>query len=102
MSEALVLTGMAGVGLGVIFFAGLWWTVRKGVSANQPALWFFASWLLRTGIALFGFYVVGGGQSNRLLACLVGFAISRPVVTWLTRSSVDTQPRSAREAGRAP
>ena len=102
MSEALVLTGMAGVGLGVIFYAGLWWTVRKGVSANQPALWFFASWLLRTGIALVGFYVVGGGHLNRLLACLVGFALSRPVVTWLTRSSGDTQPRSAREAGRAP
>ena len=49
MSEALVLTGMAGVGLGAIFFGGLWWTVRKGVSANQPALWFFASWLLADG-----------------------------------------------------
>ena len=102
MSEALALTGMAGVGLGAIFFGGLWWTVRKGVSANQPALWFFASWLLRTGIALAGFYVVGAGHSSRLLACLVGFALSRPAVTWLTRPSGETQPRPAREAGHAP
>ena len=102
MSEALALTGMAGVGLGAIFFGGLWWTVRKGVSANQPALWFFASWLLRTGIVLAGFYFVGAGHSSRLLACLVGFALSRPAVTWLTRPSGETQPRPAREAGHAP
>lgn len=102
MSEALALSGMAGVGLGAIFFGGLWWTVRKGVSANQPALWFFASWLLRTGTTLAGFYVVCGGHLSRLLACLVGFALSRPAVTWLTRPSGDTRPRPAREAGHAP
>ena len=102
MSETLALTGMAGVGLGAIFFGGLWWTVRNGVSANQPALWFFASWLLRTGIALAGFYLVSGGHLSRLLACLVGFALSRPAVTWLTRPSGDAQPRPAPEAGHAP
>lgn len=102
MSEALALSGMAGVGLGAIFYAGLWWTVRKGVSANQPALWFFASWLLRTGITLGGFYLVCGYHLSRLLACLVGFALSRPAVTWLTRPSGDTRPRPAREAGHAP
>jgi F1F0 ATPase subunit 2 len=102
MSETLVLTGMAGIGLGAIFYGGLWWTVRKGVSADQPALWFFASWLLRTGIALAGFYFVGGGHVSRLLACLAGFAVSRPAVTWLTRSSADSPPRPAQEAGHAP
>jgi F1F0 ATPase subunit 2 len=101
MREAMVLAGMAGVGLGAIFFGGLWWTVRKGLSANQPALWFFASWLLRTGIALAGFYLVGGGHLSRLLACLVGFALSRLAVTWLTRSSGNSHPRPAREAGHA-
>ena len=102
MTEALALTGMGGLGLGGIFFGGLWWTVRKGVSANQPALWFFASWLLRTASVLGGFYVVSGGHLSRLLACLVGFALSRPAVTWLTRPSVNTQPRPVREAGHAP
>ena len=36
----LVLVGGAGVLLGVFFFGGLWWTVRRGVSSNRPALWF--------------------------------------------------------------
>lgn len=98
MSEplTLALAWLAGSGLGAVFFGGLWWTVRKGVSANQPALWFLGSLLVRMGIALAGFYVVSGGHPDRLLACLAGFVVARPVVTWLT------QTRPAREAGHAP
>ena len=40
---SLVLALITGVVLGAIFFGGLWWTVRKCVSAKQPALWFFGS-----------------------------------------------------------
>jgi heme A synthase len=36
--------------LGVIFFGGLWWTVRKGLSSKRPALCFFGSLLLRTSM----------------------------------------------------
>lgn len=82
----LVLAGMAGGVLGAIFFGGLWWTVRKGLASPQPALWFFVSMLLRTGITLAGFYFVGGGHWERLLLCLAGFLLARLVVTWLTRS----------------
>ena len=37
----VVLATVAGGVLGGIFFGGLWWTTRKGLSAGQPALWFF-------------------------------------------------------------
>ena len=98
----LALAGLAGSGLGTLFFGGLWWTVRKGATANQPALWFFSSLLLRMGIALTGFYVVSGGHLGRLLACLAGFTLARLVVTWLTRSSETGPTRPSREAGHAP
>ena len=62
---SLVLALVTGVLLGAMFFGGLWWTVRKGVSSKQPALWFFGSLLLRTSIALAGFIlsrtVIGRG-----------------------------------------
>ena len=45
---SLVLALVTGVLLGAIFFGGLWWTVRKGVSSKRPALWFLGSLLLRT------------------------------------------------------
>jgi hypothetical protein len=33
----LVLSGGAGVLLGALFFGGLWWTVRRGLSSKRPA-----------------------------------------------------------------
>ena len=72
-----MLALVAGVLLGAVFFGGLWWTVRKGVSSKRPALWFFGSLLLRMSIALAGFYFVSGGHWERLLVCLLGFVVAR-------------------------
>ncbi len=102
MNEILTLAIalVAGLVLGAIFFGGLWWTVRRGASSPRPARWFFASALLRMSVTLGGFYLVGGGQWERLLACLVGFVMARLAVTWLAQSP--GQPRPAQEASHAP
>jgi F1F0 ATPase subunit 2 len=80
--NALVLAPafLSGVLLGIIFFGGLWWTIRHGLLSPVPALWFSASSLVRTGVALGGFYVVSQGEWRRLLACLLGFFLARIVV----------------------
>jgi F1F0 ATPase subunit 2 len=83
-SLVLALTWLAGAGLGLIFFGGLWVTIRRGVSSERPALWFFLSMLLRMSIALAGFYFVSGGHWERLLMCVVGFVMARFAVTWMT------------------
>ena len=98
---ALALSWVAGGMLGAIFFGGLWWTVRKGVSAKHPALWFLVSLLVRMGVALVGFYFVSAGHWQRLLLCLLGFVTAHGVVTWLTRSA-PSQTRPAPEASHAP
>lgn len=87
-----ILAGAAGVGLGSIFYGGLWWTVRRGVAARQPALWFFGSLFLRMTLVATGFFFVGGGQLPRLLACLLGFIIARVAVLRLTAKP---EPRHA-------
>jgi F1F0 ATPase subunit 2 len=98
MNEALHLMPalVAGILLGAIFFGGLWWTVRKGLSSGQPAFWFLGSLLLRTGIVLAGFYLVADQRLGRLLLCLTGFVMARMIVTQIT------QTRSAQEARHAP
>ena len=103
MNESLILllAGTAGGLLGAVFFGGLWWTVRKGVSSPRPAVWFFASMLLRMGIAVGGFYFVAGGQWERLLACLVGFILARLIVTRLTRLPVERNRPRTQEASHA-
>lgn len=98
----LTLACVAGVLLGAFFFGGLWWTIRKGVSSHQPALWIFASLLLRTSVALSGFYLVARGHWQRLVACLLGFVLARLAVTRLTRTAAENQTRPAQEASHAP
>ncbi len=97
-----MLAGLGGLLLGAIFFGGLWWTVRKGLTAKQPALWFLGSTLLRMGIALAGFYFFGRGDWKRLMACLAGFVVGRVIVTWLTRAPVEHHNSRAQEASHAP
>ncbi len=85
-----ILVILAGGVLGVLFFGGLWWTVKKGVSSTQPALLFCISMLLRTIVVLIGFYFIGGDRWSRLLSCLLGFIIARLIVMRYTDSQVET------------
>lgn len=104
MNETLILVLAGGVGLllGAIFFGGLWWTVRKGVSSPRPALWFLGSTLLRTSIVLGGFYFVGRGHWERLVACLLGFVVARFLVMRLTRPPVENHTSRVKETSHAP
>jgi F1F0 ATPase subunit 2 len=81
----LLLALLTGMLLGVFFFAGLWWTVRRLASTKRVALWFVSSMLLRTSIVLLGFYFILGDNWQRLLAGLLGFFCARLMVTWFTR-----------------
>jgi F1F0 ATPase subunit 2 len=104
MNESLSLASamVTGVLLGVMFFGGLWWTVRKGFSARQPALWFLGSLLLRISISLAGFYHVSGGHWERLLVCLVGFFLARLIVTRLIGPPIEDHNVPAKEAVHEP
>ena len=92
----------AGLLLGSVFFGGLWWTVRKGVLSTHPALWFLGSLLVRMGLILVGFYSVGRGSWQRLVACLLGFIVARFIVMRLTRIPVEHPCLTAKEAPHAP
>ena len=72
--------------LGGIFFGGLWWTVKRGLQSKNPAKWFFLSLVVRIGITLAGFYFVGRGHAERMVACLVGFILARFIVDRMTIS----------------
>ena len=103
MNDTLTLAWALGTGivLGAFFFGGLWWTVRKGSACRRPALLFLGSFLLRTSIALAGLYLVAAGHWDRLLACLLGFVITRLIVTKLTGPPVVPCPSPVKEAGHA-
>lgn len=103
MIDALRLLGvlLAGVALGLVFFGGLWWTVRRGMASPRPALWFFGSLVLRIALTLGGIYLVAGDQWQRLLAVLLGFWLARALVLRLTRPP-EPVPGPAQEVRHAP
>lgn len=76
---------LAGAALGAIFFGGLFWTVQRGAASPLPARWFIGSFILRSAIALAGFYFIGAGQPLLLGLCLLGFVLARAVVLRATR-----------------
>jgi F1F0 ATPase subunit 2 len=78
--------------LGIFFFAGLWWTVRKLDSTKRVALWFLGSMLFRTSLVIVGFYFILGDDWKKLLAGLLGFVIARMIVTRLTTSRGSVPP----------
>lgn len=98
MNNMLNITGLLIVGfvLGVLFFGGLWFTVRKALASKIPALWFFFSFILRSAIILFGFYYISLGNWQKILVCLLGFIVARYVVKYVTKTN-DTQPVPSKE-----
>jgi F1F0 ATPase subunit 2 len=73
----LAQSWVAGTALGGVFFGGLWLTVHRLLRTAHPARWVFGSLLLRSGIALVGFYVIAGGGWQCVLLSMVGFVMAR-------------------------
>jgi F1F0 ATPase subunit 2 len=73
----LILSLVAGVFFGLLFFGGLWLTTKQLKTSKAPALFFLASFILRTTVVLVGFYLVSATDIKRLILCLIGFVIAR-------------------------
>jgi F1F0 ATPase subunit 2 len=81
----MIVALISGIILGVIFFGGLWFTIKKALGKKYTAIWISGSSLIRTGIVLTGFYYTAQGSWQRLLVGLVGFIAARFLVISLTK-----------------
>ena len=75
MNESLTmaLSLASGILLGIFYFGGLWLTLEHLSQSRQPALLALASFLMRSCLCLFGFYLVAGHGLEALAFCLAGF-----------------------------
>lgn len=82
------LTAALGSGLlvGVFVFAGLWWTLRRGLASPNPGVWFGVSALLRLAVVLSTFYYMALNGLASVAACLLGLLAARFTVTRIIRS----------------
>jgi F1F0 ATPase subunit 2 len=84
-TSKIALALCVGSALGTVFFGGLLWTVRRGLTSKLAGLWFSASFLVRTAIVVTGFCLTARGDWRRMAACLAGFIGARLMVVRLTR-----------------
>ncbi len=77
----LATTFLIGIGLGLFYFGGLWFTVQRLETTRHPGLLLVGSYIVRTLVVVFCFYLVMRGSWPRLLACLAGFLAIRTLLT---------------------
>ena len=96
MSEIIEISEATAGGffLGVLFFGGLWLTVVKSLVSKRPWVWFLTSMVLRTSIALSGFYLLAGTSLKRLLLCSGGFMAARILVVTMTKERRQEEAKS--------
>lgn len=82
----MVVSLMAGVTLGVLFYGGLWITIQRLMMTRHPVAVTLGSLLFRTTIVLAGLVLVTRGRWQNALACLAGFVIGRIAVSRYLRA----------------
>jgi F1F0 ATPase subunit 2 len=104
MAEFLryLLAFVAGVGLGLFYFGGLWWTVRRIPAVRHPALLSLGSLFARLVVAVGGLYIATGGHWVRLLVSLLAFVLTRKALIrrWGPQRG-DPRARARRGVGNA-
>ncbi len=88
------LAALGGLLLGLFYFAGLWFTLRRLPGHPHPALWVIGSFVVRLAVSLSGFYLILGPDRNliRLGIALLTFMAARVVLTRYLRPT--PEPRA--------
>jgi F1F0 ATPase subunit 2 len=77
VAVAILLILLAGFALGIVFYGGLWLTVRALPKSRHVLLLALASFWGRTALVVAGLLLAMDGSWQRALVCLVGFAVAR-------------------------
>jgi F1F0 ATPase subunit 2 len=69
----VLLALIAGIGLGLFYFGGLWLTVRRIPKSRNTVVLTLGSFFGRIAFVIASFYLVMGSHWERLIACLITF-----------------------------
>ena len=84
----LILLLLAGCGLGLLFYGGLWLTVRALPKSHHPTALMLASFWGRNALAIAGLILAMDARWERAVVCMVGFALARILMArWIPRNS---------------
>ncbi len=86
----VALSLVVGLAVGVAYFRALWWTIERLPRARRPALLLLGSSLARIAPAVAAFWLISGGQWQRLVACVLGFVVARVIMVHVYRPRTAT------------
>ena len=75
-----ILSLCGGIVLGLLYFAGLWLTVRRMHAAKHPWRFFAVSYVLRLALAVSCFYFLILSGWQHAVAALIGFVAVRYIL----------------------
>lgn len=90
LSVGIILWGIV---LGLVYFGGLWITLRRLPRVKRQALWMLSSFILRNILVAAGFYAIIKLGWQPVLLCLAGvlgvrFAMTRRINKSLEKGQV--------------
>ncbi|MEA1940458.1 MAG: ATP synthase subunit I [Candidatus Caldatribacteriota bacterium] len=93
---------LIGLGLGILYFAGLWLTLKNMNQVRSPILLTLGSFILRTAVIfLVLIFVARKGEWVNILILLAGFIIGRIFLSRRIGTKEDkTKPNSKIEDGK--
>jgi F1F0 ATPase subunit 2 len=83
MTEQILVIAKAFVGglaVGLFFFYGLWWTVKRVPRSNRPLLLIFSSLIFRIMVSLTALYFICDADWLKYMAALAAIFIVRLIV----------------------
>lgn len=84
LSTALLL--LAGAGLGLLFYGGLWLTIRALPNSHFPTAVTLLSFWGRAAVVLVAMVFITAHRWQNAVVCLVGFILGRLLVAhWIPR-----------------
>jgi F1F0 ATPase subunit 2 len=72
-----------GIILGIVFFGGLYFTVRKLTEINNPSVLFVFSFIVRMAVLLWGLFYVSKGGYKGVLFTLLGILVIRYIMIFI-------------------
>lgn len=99
LSQWPVLLGILLVGwiLGLLFYGSLWLTTSRVLHSQHPVVWVLGGFVLRMALVLPTLYWVSDARWERLLVCVAGFLIARPLVIRLSAKWQPVSPTTTQE-----
>ena len=76
----LLLSFLAGILGGGLYFSGLWYTVRQLPTARQPALLLLGSFALRLALLLAAIYLLASAHWSNLFGAMAGVLLARTLL----------------------